>query len=242
MDDDIPYLLLTPGPLTTSKTVKAVMMQDYCTWDEDYNRIVQRIRERLVRLVADDNDATAVLMQGSGTFAVEATIGSVIPPDGKLLVVNNGAYGKRIAMIAARLGIEHTEITFSETEPADPDTIGRALAADSQITHVALVHCETTTGMLNDVRGVGALVDEYGKTFVPGFGFVIADRARLEETAGCARSLSLDLFAQWAWSTRDFAACSRGNSIRRSSRRFSTLRTRATSGGVSTTRSRRGGS
>ena len=101
MDDDIPYLLLTPGPLTTSKTVKAVMMQDYCTWDEDYNRIVQRIRERLVRLVADGNDATAVLMQGSGTFAVEATLGSVIPPNGKLLVVNNGAYGKRIAMIAA---------------------------------------------------------------------------------------------------------------------------------------------
>ena len=166
MDDDIPYLLLTPGPLTTSRTVKATMMQDYCTWDDDYNRIVQRIRQRLVRLVSDGDDATAVLMQGSGTFAVEATVGSVIPPDGKLLVINNGAYGKRIAQIAARLGIEHTEITFSEVEPVDPESVGRALADDPRITHVALVHCETTTGMLNPAADVGRTVKQHGRVLI----------------------------------------------------------------------------
>ena len=76
MDDDIPYLLLTPGPLTTSRSVKQAMLRDYCTWDDDYHEIVSNIRQRLVELAGGDSDWTSVLMQGSGTFAIEATIGS----------------------------------------------------------------------------------------------------------------------------------------------------------------------
>jgi len=167
VDSDIPYLLLTPGPLTTSKTVKQVMMQDFCTWDDDYNRIVNDIRCRLVRLASEtDERYTAVLMQGSGTFSVEATVGSVIPPDGKLLVVANGAYGERIAKIAERLHIEHDRLASAETEPADPDRVHRTLAADARISHVALVHCETTTGMLNPAEAIGQVVRKHQRIFI----------------------------------------------------------------------------
>lgn len=166
MEDDIPYLLLTPGPLTTSPTVKQAMLSDYCTWDADYNSLVTDIRRRLVRIAATSDDFTAVLMQGSGTFAVEATIGSVIPPGGKLLAINNGAYGRRIVEIAGRLKIPCTELATDECQPADPHSVDHALAADPSITHVALVHCETTTGMMNPAAAVGQVVRRHGKAFI----------------------------------------------------------------------------
>ena len=170
MDDDIPYLLLTPGPLTTSKTVKQVMLQDFCTWDDDYNSIVTSIRQRLVRLAVPEADQqsryTSVLMQGSGTFAVESTIGSALPADGKLLVFNNGAYGKRIRQIAERLKIAHHEIAVPETEQAEPGRFAEVLASDPSITHVACVHCETTTGMLNPVDQIGRVVASAGRSFI----------------------------------------------------------------------------
>lgn len=230
MDADIPYLLLTPGPLTTTRSVREAMLADYSTWDVDYNQRVMEIRERLVRLATDSDNYTAVLMQGSGTFSVEATIGSVIPPDGKLLVISNGAYGSRIAQIACCLKIPLQELAFSETEPPDLNQIRATLAADSDITHVAMVHCETTTGMINPAREVGQLAHAAGKDYildamssfggiplsmedyhvdylissankciqgVPGFGFVIAQQQKLEQTRGLARSLSLDLYDQW---------------------------------------------
>lgn len=230
MDPDIPYLLLTPGPLTTTKSVREAMHVDYSTWDVDYNQRVMEIRNRLVQLATNDPGYTSILMQGSGTFAVEATIGSVIPPNGKLLVISNGAYGSRITQITRRLKIAMKELSYSETEPPDLDQISNYLANDHKITHVAMVHCETTTGMLNPAAEVGKIVAEAGKDYildamssfggiplsmesyhidylissankciqgVPGFGFVIANQSKLEQTAGFARSLSLDLFDQW---------------------------------------------
>lgn len=158
MDDDIPYLLLTPGPLTTSRSVRQAMLQDWCTWDDDYNALVQELRRRLVGLATRSGDVTAVPMQGSGTFAVESAVGTLVPEDGRLLVASNGAYGRRIAQIAARLRIACVELTHPETEPLDPDRVADALRRDSGITHVAAVHCETTTGMLNDVAAVGRVV------------------------------------------------------------------------------------
>ncbi len=230
MDADIPYLLLTPGPLTTTKSVRDAMRVDYSTWDVDYNQRVVEIRKRLVQLATNLPGYTAVLMQGSGTFAVEATLGSVIPPEGKLLVISNGAYGQRIGQIARCLKIPLHELSYSETEPPDLDQIRAALVDDDAITHVAMVHCETTTGMLNPAAEVGKIVAEAGKDYildamssfggiplsmeafhvdylissankciqgVPGFGFVVANQSKLEQTAGFARSLSLDLFDQW---------------------------------------------
>jgi len=166
VDDDIPYLLLTPGPLTTSRSVRAAMQRDYCTWDDEYNAIVSDIRRRIVKLATARDDCTSVLMQGSGTFAVEATLGSVVPAEGKLLVVNNGAYGKRMAQIAERLRIPFIEVVFAETEQADPAWIETALAANRAVTHVAMVHCETTTGMLNAAEAVGQVAARHGKTYI----------------------------------------------------------------------------
>lgn len=170
MDSDIPYLLLTPGPLSTSRTVRQAMRTDYSTWDIDYNTIVQDVRRRLVRLAVGDASAgdgyTCVLMQGSGTFCVEATLGAVIPPQGKVLIVDNGAYGRRMVLMAERLKIAHVVIEHSEVEPANLERIDRALRADGAITHLAMVHCETTTGLLNPAREAGALAARHGKTFI----------------------------------------------------------------------------
>lgn len=163
---DNPYVLLTPGPLSTTKTVKAAMLRDWCTWDDDYNGIVQDIRARLVGLAGDEAAFTAVLMQGSGTFSVEATIGTAVPEDGKLLVVANGHYGDRIGVIARRLRMNVHVLDLGETGRADPQTVAEALDADPAVTHVAVVHCETTTGMLNPVREIGAVVKARGKVYV----------------------------------------------------------------------------
>ncbi|EPD88792.1 2-aminoethylphosphonate-pyruvate transaminase [Paenibacillus sp. HGH0039] len=164
---DNEYLLLTPGPLTTTKRVKAAMLRDWCTWDRDYNGLVQDIRARLVALGAGRAEGyTCVPMQGSGTFCVESVIGSVIPPGGKLAVLTNGAYGDRIAQMARVLGIETAVLDSGELSPVSPGELEELLRRDETITHVAVVHSETTTGMLNPIAEVGAAAKKYGKTFI----------------------------------------------------------------------------
>jgi 2-aminoethylphosphonate-pyruvate transaminase len=162
-----PYLLLTPGPLSTSLSVKEVMLRDWCTWDDDYNRdIVQIIRGKLVELATRAEGYTSVLMQGSGTFVVEATVGTTIAADGKLLVLSNGAYGQRMARIAQVLAIDHTIIDSGELDAPDPQHVDKALAEDSAITHVAMVHGETATGMLNPIGAVGEVVRRWDRVFI----------------------------------------------------------------------------
>lgn len=164
-----PYLLLTPGPLTTTRTVKEAMMKDWCTWDDQYNQLVSSIRERLVKLAvqAAAEDYTSILMQGSGTFSVEATIGTAMPKQGgKLAIAVNGAYGERMVQIADVLGISVTPIRFDERSPINPEVIEKALQDDPQITHVAIVHCETTTGILNPLNEISQVVKRHNITFI----------------------------------------------------------------------------
>ncbi|MEC0089062.1 2-aminoethylphosphonate--pyruvate transaminase [Paenibacillus macquariensis] len=181
---DNPYLLLTPGPLSTSKKVKAAMLRDWCTWDQDYNQLVQSIRSRLVKMASSQPDAyTTVLMQGSGTFSVESVIGSVIPRDGKLLVLTNGAYGKRIAEMAEVLGIDYVVMDDGETNPVNVKQLKEILQVDTAITHVAVVHVETTTGMINPIADVARVAKQYGKTVIvdamSSFGGIPMDVAEL---------------------------------------------------------------
>lgn len=231
------YKLLTPGPLTTTDTVKREMLFDHCTWDDDYKRITQRIRRRLLALAhAPEATHTAILLQGSGTFGVEATLTSIPGPDDKLLILANGAYGDRMADIARHAALPHTHLRLPLDASPDPDRLRQALADDPAITHVALVHSETTTGILNDLPTLAPIVKAAGKTLivdamssfagvdldwpalgvdflvssankcvqgVPGFSFVIADRAKLIASQGHARSLSLDLHDQWATMEQD---------------------------------------
>jgi 2-aminoethylphosphonate-pyruvate transaminase len=180
---DNPYILLTPGPLSTSKTVKATMLRDWCTWDDDYNMIVQEIRQKLVRLATEQDGYTSVLMQGSGTFSVEATIGTAVPPEGKLLVLTNGAYGDRMALIAKRLKIPLVVNDSGESLPPDLDSLNKTLEEDPAITHVAVVHCETTTGMLNPIDLIGGIAKSHGKIYIvdamSSFGGIPMDAAKL---------------------------------------------------------------
>ena len=163
-----PYLLLTPGPLTTSESVKTAMMTDWCAWDEDYNvHIVEEIRKGLVQLATRKTDEyTSILMQGSGTYCVEATLGSVITPKHKLLILSNGAYGERMGNIAEYHGMNYDMLAFDETEQVSVEYVDDYLAHNAEITHVAVVHCETTTGILNPLKEIAHMVKMHGKKLI----------------------------------------------------------------------------
>lgn len=230
--DERGKLLFTPGPLTTSRTVKEAMLVDLGSRDATFLEVVRSIRRRLLALDGLSQEAgyEAVLVQGSGTFGLESVVGSVVPATGKLLVLVNGAYGARIAHMGRVLKIATEEQTCAEDETPDLAELDRRLTADKAITHVFVVQCETTTGILNPIREIGEIVKRHGKVYcvdamssfgaipahmaasqvdflvssankciegVPGFAFVLARREALLAIAGNARSLSLDLLAQW---------------------------------------------
>ena len=160
-------LLFTPGPLTTSATVKQAMMHDLGSRDVEFIDLVHDIRRRLLQLGGvDDGTYEAVLLQGSGTFGVESVLSSVIPNDGKLLVAINGAYGRRMADIARTLKIETATIISPESRPIDPAEIEETLARDPAITHLGAIHCETTTGILNPVEQIGCLARAHRRTLL----------------------------------------------------------------------------
>ena len=163
-----PYLLLTPGPLTTTETVKATMMSDWCTWDKDYNEgVVQTIRKELVNIAANGSEAyTAVLIQGSGTFCVEAALGTAIRDTDHLLVCANGAYGKRMGQIAEYYRLNCHMMQFCETESVRPEQIRMYLNKHPEVTHVSVVHCETTTGILNPLADIASVVKEAGRILI----------------------------------------------------------------------------
>lgn len=144
------------------------MMTDWCTWDEDYNvHIVEEIRKGLVQLATRKTDEyTSILMQGSGTYCVEATLGSVITPKHKLLILSNGAYGDRMGNIAEYHGMNYDMLAFDETEQVSVEYVDDYLAHNAEITHVAVVHCETTTGILNPLKEIAHMVKMHGKKLI----------------------------------------------------------------------------
>lgn len=161
------YKLLTPGPLTTTKTVKEAMLVDHCTWDDDYKIITQHIRKQLLDFAeVSPEDYTAILLQGSGSFAVEAVLSSVVSTLDKILICGNGAYGARMRQIAQRYDLNHVYYEVAETKMPDPDTIKDILAHDPAINFVAMVHSETTSGILNDIASVAKVVKEHHATFI----------------------------------------------------------------------------
>jgi 2-aminoethylphosphonate-pyruvate transaminase len=230
-------ILFTPGPLTTSWTVKLAMLRDLGSRDTEFIGVVREVRRELLALGGvEERGYEAILMQGSGTFAIESVISSTVPPQGKILVVINGAYGRRIEQIARVLRISTVALASPETQAADANQVAAALERDAAITHVAIVHCETTTGIFNPIKEIGAVVRRFNRCYfvdamssfgavplnladcsidylvssankcvegVPGFAFALARREALLSTEGFARSLSLDLLAQWKGLERD---------------------------------------
>lgn len=161
------YKLLTPGPLTTSHSVKEEMLCDRCTWDEDYKGITQKIRTQLLELACvQEQDYTAVLMQGSGTFAVESVMTSAISDNDKVLIVTNGAYGERIVKMAHCIGLNYREYRVDYNAYPNEAEIKEMLEEDQAITHLVMVHCETTTGILNPIEMIARVAREYSKTSI----------------------------------------------------------------------------
>ena len=158
--------LLTPGPLTTSLSVKQAMLRDFGSRDHEFIAINARVRKKLVDIAGGGNDFVCVPMQGSGTFAIEAAIGTLLPPDGKALVLINGAYGKRMARICDYHARAHDYLEWPEDSPNDAGDVEEKLAADPSLTHVFGVHCETTSGILNPVERIGEVCARHGKPFI----------------------------------------------------------------------------
>lgn len=155
--------LLTPGPLTTSLETKQAMLRDWGSRDAAFIQINREVRERLVELAKGGEAFTCVPLQGSGTFAVEAMIATFLPRDGKLLVLINGAYGHRIVKVCDYLGRDYVAYETPEDTPPDPNEVDARLHADKRITHVAVIHCETTSGILNPVADIATVVARHGR-------------------------------------------------------------------------------
>jgi len=220
-------ILLTPGPLTTSTATKLAMVRDWGSRDARFIELNRRVRQMLLKIIDAESTHVCVPLQGSGTFVVEAMLGTLVPRDGHVLVPLNGAYCKRIERILAILGRRVTALDFEENEPVTPAAVDAALARDPSITHVALVHCETSTGVLNPLAEVAAVVSRYQKSLLvdamssfaalpiegsfdalvaasgkclegpPGMGFALIRKSSLEKCAGNSPSLVLDLHDQW---------------------------------------------
>lgn len=222
--------LFTPGPLNTSGPTKQAMLRDLGSRDTEFIEVVKDVRSRLVGLGDGHEEYTSIIMQGSGTFGVESILSSTIPQDGKLLILINGAYGERMLKIANIHRIQTVSLRTAEDDVPDPKSMREALESDPSITHVAVVHCETTTGIINPIEEYGKIAKEFNKIYfvdamssfgaypvnlracnidylisssnkciegVPGFSFILAKIETLKATEGFARTLSLDLYAQW---------------------------------------------
>jgi len=220
-------ILLTPGPLTTSIATKLAMVRDWGSRDTGFIQLNRRVREMLLDVVKARDTHVCVPLQGSGTFAVEAMLGTLVPKNGHVLVPVNGAYCKRIRRILGILGRRVTALDYEEREPVRAADVDAALKKDASITHVALVHCETSTGVLNPLAEVAAVVSKQEKSLLvdamssfaavpiegefdalvaasgkclegpPGMGFALIRKIALENCAGNAHSLVLDLHDQW---------------------------------------------
>lgn len=226
-------LLFTPGPLSTSATVKEAMLQDMGSRDKAFIDAVKDIRSGLLNLahVSKEGGYECVIMQGSGTFGVESVIGSAVGENDTLLVLVNGAYGERIVKMAKINRLNYEVLRFEEDEIVSPEATQKYLDEHPKITHVACIHSETTTGLFNPIEAIGAICKAKNKVFivdamssfggvvmdmkklqidylvsssnkciegVPGFAFALCLRSELEKTKGQGRSLSLDLYDQWA--------------------------------------------
>jgi len=159
-------ILLTPGPITTSLETKMAMLRDWGSWDANFNAVTAEVRKKLVAIVNGQDTHVCVPVQGSGTFSVEAAINTLVPRTGHVLVLINGAYGLRLAKLTQMMGRKVTTFETPEDVPTTPADVDRLLKAEPSITHVGLIHCETSTGILNPLQEIATVVESHGKSLV----------------------------------------------------------------------------
>jgi 2-aminoethylphosphonate-pyruvate transaminase len=158
-----PYLL-TPGPLTTAASTKEAMLRDWGSWDGDFRAMTAHLRRSLLAIAGDTEGVyDCVPLQGSGSYCVEAMLGSFVPRDGHVLVLANGAYGKRIATTLRYLGRRYTVHDTGDYLPPRAADVERILVANADITHVVVVHCETSSGILNPIEEIAAVTARQGR-------------------------------------------------------------------------------
>ncbi|MDA8248622.1 MAG: 2-aminoethylphosphonate--pyruvate transaminase [Rhodospirillales bacterium] len=180
-------LLLIPGPVTTRPEIRAAAGQDYAPWDRDFRPLYAAVREAVGALAGGVLDTHAVLpLQGAGHFAIEASLRSLVPPAGRILIPLTGSYGERMARLAGAIGRAVVPLAVSPTAPLAAEAVARALAADAAITHVGLVYSETSTGVVHDPVAIGAAVRAAGRRMildaVSAFGALPLDLTRQPET------------------------------------------------------------
>jgi len=159
-------ILLTPGPLTTALSTKVAMLRDWGSWDSNFNAITASVRTRVLDVVSGHATHVCVPLQGSGTFSVEAAVNTLVPRDGHLLVLVNGAYGKRLVRLAQMMGRRVSTFETAEDVPTTGGDVERLLAADASITHVGLIHCETSTGILNPLPEIAQVIARHGRKLI----------------------------------------------------------------------------
>jgi len=158
--------LFTPGPLTTDPRVRQAMGADWGSRDAGFIALTAELRRRLLEVAGGPERHVAVPLQGSGTFMLEAAVGTLVGRDDRLLVLVNGAYGRRMASLSRRLGLDTVTLDHADHEAVDVARLSATLAADPRISHVSLVHCETTTGLLNPLEAVAAAVQKAGRVLI----------------------------------------------------------------------------
>jgi 2-aminoethylphosphonate-pyruvate transaminase len=159
-------ILLTPGPLTTTLRTKAAMLRDWGSWDSDFIAVTARVRRALLDIISGHDTHAVVPLQGSGTFSVEAAVATVVPRQGHVLVLDNGAYCKRAAKLTGLMGRKTTVVAFDESEAVSPQALDEMLTADSSITHVVMIHCETGAGVHNPLQGVADVCARHGRGLI----------------------------------------------------------------------------
>lgn len=184
MDRD--RILLTPGPLTTTLRTKLAMLHDWGSWDSDFNGVTAGVRSRLLDIVHGQGTHVVVPLQGSGTFSVEAAVATVVPRDGHVLVLDNGAYCKRAGKLTQMMGRRATTVGFAEDAPVSPAVLDDHLRTDAGITHVVLIHCETGAGVENPLAAVAAVCERHGK------GLIVDAMSSLGALAIDARTVRFD--------------------------------------------------
>ena len=164
MDRD--RILLTPGPLTTTRRTKLAMLRDWGSWDSDFNEVTAGVRRSLLKILHGEDTHVVVPLQGSGTFSVEAAVATLVARDGHVLVMDNGAYCKRAAKLTSLMGRRCTVMDFDEAAQVSVAALEEKLAADKSITHVVLIHCETGAGVLNPLQQVADVCEKHGKGLI----------------------------------------------------------------------------
>jgi 2-aminoethylphosphonate-pyruvate transaminase len=185
-------ILLTPGPLTTTLTTKAAMLRDWGSWDASFNVVTARVRERLTAIINGRETHVCVPMQGSGTFSVEGAVNTLVPRDGHVLVLINGAYGKRLARLTEMMGRRLSVFETADDVQTTAADVARLLDADASITHVGLIHCETSTGILNPLPEIADVVAKRGRSLIvdamSSFGAISIDAKKIPFDALIAAS------------------------------------------------------